>query len=83
MAVATQLSAEEADQTTDQAKALALYAEFMGLEKEVAKANAEAAASEASGGMGWLFGVIAGVVAVGGGYFAYNKFCKNGEDKEE
>lgn len=83
LAAATEFSASEPDQTTDDAKKLALYAEFLGLEQKVAKQNAEAAANEASGGMGWLFGVIAGVAAVGGGYFAYKKFCKGGDDKEE
>lgn len=81
LALATQAASEAAADSTDKA-ALDLYAEFMGLEQEVAKQNAEAAAGEASGGMGWIFGLLAGAAALGGGYFAYKK-CKGGDDKED
>ena len=80
LALATQAASEAAADSTDKA-ALDLYAEFMGLEQEVAKQNAEAAAAEASGGMGWIFGLLAGVAALGGGYFAYKK-CKGGDEKD-
>lgn len=61
--------------------ALDLYVEFMSAEIVVAKNNLEAAQAAASGGMGWLWGLLAGVGALVGGYFAYQK-CKGKEDEE-
>lgn len=80
-ALSTQLATEDAYKTDKDA--LKLYSEFMGAEMVVAKAKAEAAQAAAEGGgMGWLWGLLAGVGALVGGYFAYKK-CKGGDEKEE
>lgn len=81
LALSKQLASEETDETTK--TALDLYAEFMGVEKDAATTRLEAAQAAAEGGgMGWLWGLLAGVGALVGGYFAYKK-CKGGDEKEE